>query len=212
MSQLKVALNYTGLLRSWKQCKGNHYENIWQGNDCNLFFFSDKNPLQNMEAREIDYVYNHEFEFNQDENVDWYPNPWALHRYDSNKAPENTVAQTFRQWHCGMIGFHLIPKGYDIYVRIRPDTVFSGGLNFADYDCSGKTIYIPQGLDFGGINDTFAFGNHEVMKIYYSVYLNCHDLWHEGHRFHSEGMQLANLNKHGINIVRIGTPQITIIR
>lgn len=211
---MSVALNYTGLLRSWQQCKGNHYDNIWSGNDCDHYFFTDNDPFRNLEEREAKYLFPSErrIGFTKDQNVDWYPNPFAAHRYDSNKAPENTVAQTFRQWHCGMIGFHLIPKGYDIYVRIRPDTVFNSKMDFSKYDCTGKTIYIPQGNDYTGINDQFAFGNHEVMKIYYSVYLNCHDLWHEGHRFTSEGMQLANLNKHGVNIVRIGAPQVTIMR
>jgi hypothetical protein len=111
-----------------------------------------------------------------------------------------------------MIGFNLIPKGYDIYVRIRPDTIFNGKLDFSQFDCTGKRIYIPQGMDYGGINDQFAFGNHEVMKIYYSVYQNCHELFNEGHKWHSEGMQLANLQKHGVEIVRYGAPQINIVR
>ena len=209
---MRIALNYTGLLRSWQQCKGNHYDNVWVPNKCDAFFYSDIDPELIMEERELEYFHEGKLLFIQDENVNFYPDPWAKHRYSERMVPENTVCQTLRQWHCGLIGFCLIPQGYDIYVRIRPDISFNGKINFADYDCTGKTIYIPQGNDFGGINDQFAFGNHEVMKIYYSIYQTHHDLWHEGKIFHSEGMQLANLNKHGVNIVRIGSPQVTIIR
>lgn len=217
MSQPKVALCYSGLLRSWQQCKGNHYDNVWMPNKGNLdaYFYTDDYPAEHFEEREKEFFGFLPYiglRFTQDQNVDWYPDPFKPHLYDKNKAPENTIYQTFRQWHCGMIGFNLIPKGYDIYVRIRPDTVFNGKINFADFDCSGKKIYIPQGNDFGGVNDMFAFGNHEVMKIYYSVYQNCHELFVEGHKFHSEGMQLANLNKHGVEIIRYGAPQINIVR
>lgn len=213
----KIALCYTGLLRSWQQCKGNHYDNVWIPNNPDMFFYTDKNPFSDLESREHSFVYSGGLDdekgfWRPDQNVDWYPDPFKPHIYDKNKAPENTIYQTFRQWHCGMIGFNLIPKGYDIYVRIRPDTILNGPIKFSDFDCSGKKIYIPQGHDYGGVNDQFAFGNHEVMKIYYSVYQNCHELFNEGHRFHSEGMQLANLQKHGVEIVRYGAPQINIVR
>jgi len=209
---MKVALNYTGLLRSWKQCKGNHYEYVWIGNNPDIFFYTDHNPSMWLEEREGDLFKNINWQFTQDQNVNFYPDPFKVHRYHERKVPENTYYQTMRQWHCGFIGFCLIPQNYDIYVRIRPDIIFNGPIDFSKYDCTGKTIYIPEGNDYGGCNDQFAFGNHEVMKIYYSVYQNHHDLWHEGATFHSEGMQLANLNKHGVNIVRIGSPQVTIIR
>lgn len=210
---MRVSLNYTGFLRSWQQCKGNHYDNVWV-NKPDFYFYTESDPFRLLEERELKLIMEPgiKAKFNQDQNPVFYPDPFQHHRYHERKVPENTYYQTMRQWHCGFIGFCLIPQGYDIYVRIRPDIVLSGPINFADYDCSGKTIYIPQGNDFGGINDQFAFGNHEVMKIYYSIYQTHHELWHEGATFHSEGMQLANLNKHGVNIVRIGSPQINIVR
>lgn len=214
MSQPKVALNYTGFLRSWQQCKGNHYDNVWVNNNPDLYFYCDGYPTINFEKREAELFGGaiRRIFSTIDQNVNFYPNPFKEHRYHERKVPENTYYQTMRQWHCGFIGFCLIPQGYDIYVRIRPDIVLNGPINFANYDCTGKTIYIPQGNDFGGINDQFAFGNHDVMKIYYSIYQTHHELWHEGVVMHSEGMQLANLNKHGVQIIRIGSPQVNIVR
>lgn len=89
---------------------------------------------------------------------------------------------------------------------------FNGRLDFSQYNCSENNIYIPQGMDYTGINDQFAFGNHKVMKAYYSVLMNQGHLWSEGTRFSSEGMQLANLNSQDINIVRFGSPQHDLIR
>lgn len=202
---MRIALNYTGQLRSWNpQCKVNHLENIWSY-AADAYFYTDHDPevIGHFEAR---------VKFTKDQNVNWYPDPFQHHRYHDRKAPENTYYQTMRQWHCGFIGFNLIPQGYDIYVRIRPDIIFNGKLDFHEFDCSQKVIYIPQGNDYWGINDQFAFGNHEVMKIYYSVYQNHHELWHEGTTFCSELMQLRNLEKNGVQIKRFGTPQQQIVR
>lgn len=212
MSSPKTALVYTGLLRSWQQCKGSHYEYIWMGNNPDLFFYTDRNPSLWLEEREKNFFENVNWQFTQDQHVNWYPDPFKEHRYATRKAPENTVYQTYRQWRANYIGFAMVPQGYDIYCRVRPDIVLNGNLKFADYDCSKKVIYIPQGMDYGGINDQFAFGNYEVMKIYYSVFENVHELWHEGAIFHSETMQLKNLQKHGVEIVRYGAPQINIVR
>jgi hypothetical protein len=141
----------------------------------------------------------------------FYPDPFKEHKYNERKRPENTVYQSFGQWHNNFVGFCIVPRGFDVYCRIRPDIRFNGRVDFAKYDLSGDTIYIPDGNDYGGVNDQFAFGNYEVMKKYYSVYLNCHELWADGVEFHSEGMQLANLNKQGVRIVRI-QPTEDIIR
>ncbi len=200
----KIALNYTGYLRTWSQCKANHYENIITP-ECDLYFYTytHEDPLYQK--------FDNKFSFTRIPQA-FYPDPFEPRKYDSRKAPENTVNNSLNQWINNFVGFCLIPDSYDIYVRIRPDTKFNGKLNFEDYNYSENNIYIPQGSDFGGINDQFAFGNHKVMKAYYSVLMNFGDLWHEGTLFHSESMQLANLNSQGINIVRLGNPQIDLVR
>jgi hypothetical protein len=201
---MRIALSYSGYLRTWSQCKPNHYENIITP-DCDLYF----------------YTYTHEDPLYKEADNKYYftripqalhDNPFGDHKFNTRKVPENTSHQVLNQWTNNFVGFCLIPNTYDIYVRIRPDLKFNGKLNFADYNCSENNIYIPQGMDFGGINDQFAFGNHKVMKAYFSVLINAFDLWHNGTIFHAEGMQLANLQSQGINIVRIGSPQHDIIR
>ena len=205
--KLKIALLYSGQLRSWKDTVANHQANIWQRDDFNQtepFFYTDKDPNDN----------NHGYAFN---NVvitreSFFPDPFKGHPYNANKAGENQVYNTYNQWLNNLVGFILAPVDRDVYVRIRPDLKFNDKLDFTDYDYSGRKIYIPQGHDYGGVNDQFAFGNREVMKIYFSVMLNHHYLYARGVKFHSETMQQENLNAEGVEIVRIGYPQHDIMR
>ena len=199
---MKIALLYSGYLRTWERCLPNHRETFGDfEKDITSFFYTYEHPGECVGL--LRFVKNpHSF----------HDNPFGDHKFNTRKAPENTAFQTLNQWHSNFVGFALVPKGFDIYVRNRCDLQFNSKVDFSKYDCSGMNIYIPQGMDFGGVNDQFAFGNYEVMKIYYSVYLNCYDLWNDGVLFHSETMQMENLKRNGVNIVRIDLPQHDIIR
>lgn len=204
----RIALIYTGNLRSWQHCKYNHWETFGE-QDVSGFFFTDKDPretddVQPKRPRVYQWIKYHE---------SFYDNPFGDHPFNSRKAPENTAHQTLNQWISSFTGFMLTPTGYDIYVRIRADIKFNGPLNFDQFDCTGNNIYIPEGLNFGGVCDQFAFGSYKVMKAYYGVLLDCAHLWYrDGVLFHSETMQLKNLESKGINIVRYGSPQHDLIR
>jgi hypothetical protein len=210
---LKIALIYTGQLRTWELCRHNHAENIYT-KDCSMYWHTYEEPdvktvmsSDNLEKYSIDGFRWHFVKVPEP----FYPDPFKEHKYAARKRPETSVYQTLGQWHTNFIGFCLVPRGYDVYVRIRPDIKFNGRLDFTQYDYTGNNIYIPEGNDYGGVNDQFAFGNYDVMKAYYSVYLNCHQLWEDGVEFHSEGMQQSNLNRQQINIVRMN-PQVNILR
>jgi hypothetical protein len=142
----------------------------------------------------------------------FYDDPFAAHAFDKNKAGETKVEHVFNMLHNHLVGFSLVPKGYDFYVHIRPDMKFNGPLRFSDYEAKPNTIYIPKGNDYRGINDQFAFGDYDTMRKYFSVYLNAWPLHLEGNLFNSEVFHLANLNKYGVNIVRIEHPQHDLIR
>ena len=202
----QIALIYTGNLRTFMaECRTNHGEYIYT-KDCSFYWYTYEEPEiktvlthPNLEKYSIDGFRWHFVKVPES----FYPDPFKEHKYATRMRKENTVYQTLAQWHTNFVGFCLVPRGYDVYVRIRPDIKFNGRVNFDDFDCTGNNIYIPDGNDYGGVNDQFAFGSYEVMKVYYSVYVNCHQLWEDGVEWHSEGMQLSNLQRHGINIVRI---------
>lgn len=175
-----TALIYTGHLRTWSQCRDNHRQMLWP--------YSNDMFMHTVEDLKL---------------TDFHILDGVSHRYNQRRRGETSVANTLNQWHNNFIGFALVPKVYDVYVRVRPDIVFDKPVRFNDYDCTGRTIYITKEKDYGGVNDQFAFGNYDVMKDYYSVYLNHAQLFDSGVEFHTETMVLANLNLYGINIVRI---------
>lgn len=189
---MRIALIYTGHLRTWEKCKENHKQNIWSENTFEFW-----------------HVYKNDGCADPRHSIipgEFYQMDGITHKYNTRRRPEACIAQSLNQWHNMFIGFCIVPKDYDVYVRIRPDIIFNNRIDFSRYDY-GNNIYIPEGSDYGGINDQFAFGNYEVMKKYYSVYLNHKELWEEGVEFHTETMMLANLLKQGINIIRIPVTQ-----
>lgn len=210
---MRIALCYTGYLRTWESCRHNHYDNILKPNGLiyvDRFFYTYECP------KEHRLYYAGDLMVPDSKWIEcphpFYDDPFATHKWDANKAGETKVHQVLNMMHNNIVGFSLIQKGYDIYVRIRCDLKFNGPLNFSDYDIQPNTIYIPKGNDYRGISDQFAFGDYDSMRKYYSVYLNCPDLCADGVLFNSEVLHLANLNKLGVNIFRLEHPQHDIVR
>ena len=178
---MRVALIYSGNERSWDECRGNHMANLV--GDCQSFWHT-------VEALNLP---PHFYELER-----------GAHPYDQNKRPETTVASSFNQWHNNYIGFSLVPKGFDVYCRVRPDIEFTAPVRFEDYNYEGLKVYIPEGHDYwGGVNDQFAFGNWESMRVYYSVYLNHGLIFKDGVEFHTERYTTENLKRNGVEIIRI---------
>lgn len=204
---MRIALSYSGYMRTWDQCRVNHWENLHLPNGTEnvcAFFFTDRRPW---EEGKWDYYFHH----TQLPKTHWYPDSFAEHPYATNKSPEGSVYQTLRQWQGNFVAFSILPSDYDVYVRVRPDIKFNGPLKFQKPE--PKTIYIPEGMDYRGINDQFAYGDYETMKTYFQVFENYHLLWRDkGVMFNSEVMQKANLEDKGINVVRFGSPQHDLIR
>jgi hypothetical protein len=187
---VRVAIIYTGHLRTWEKCRKNHDVNLWT-DDADLFFHTYDEPFIDLGAP-----------------GQWTPIPCEYHYiidhpYNARRRPEISIGNTLNQWHNNFIGFCIAPKGYDVYVRCRPDIIFSGHIDL-NQDLSGNKIYIPTGQDYyTGINDQFAFGNYETMKAYYSVYLNHGKMFEDGLIFHTEEYVTENMKRCGLNIIRL---------
>jgi hypothetical protein len=176
---MTAALIYTGHTRTWERCKNNHEQNI---------ICDNKEVFFNVCEKIIPYEF---YTLNG-------------HAYDQNRRGETTVASTLNQWHNNFIGFCLVPRGFDVYVRIRPDITLREPIDLRNYDYSGRTVYIPHGHNYhAGVNDQVAWGNHDVMKVYYSVYLTHSDLFRDGVIFHTETYLTEHLKRSGIDIVRV---------
>lgn len=176
-------------MRSWETCKENQYKNLYN-DDCTAYWHLFE-PHDELSATTIPY--------------DFYTESKS-HEFDSHKCDPTNVNRTLNQSHNMFVGFSLVPKIYDCYVKCRSDIIFSDKIELKNEE---NTIYLPTGNDFEGINDQFAFGNYKVMKWYYELYLYYKEYWKEGHKFNPE----IHLKHHlrNLNIVRI--PVInTIIR
>jgi hypothetical protein len=57
---------------------------------------------------------------------------------------------------------------YDLVIRVRPDLYFEEPINKDDIEdaVNNDVLYLPNCGHYDGLNDQFAFGNSEVMKIY----------------------------------------------
>jgi len=195
---MKIAILYSGHLRTWERCKINQQDTVFT-NDSDLFFYTYTKP-ENTDYKQFIQIPGTYYDK-------------VVHGYDSNKNPVTCTDNTLQAWHNLFVGFCLVPNNYDIYVKSRCDIELSRKINYDDYDINDNNIYIPVGNDHcGGVNDQFAFGNYEVMKKYYSVYLNHLKLFQTGLTFHTEFYVTENLKYLGVNIIRLNKTTNIIVR
>ncbi len=191
---MRIATFYAGQKRTWERVKQNQLECI--GESHNYFYTFE--PIEDA--------------------YQWIPIPQHFypylpdHPYVKNKNPYSSVDSTLNQWHNIFTSFCLVPNDYDLYIKSRCDIELSGKIDFSKYDINDTNIYIPKGNDhYEGVNDQFCFASYSVMKKYVSVYINHRDIFDSGMQFHPEGFATRNLERQGVNIVRLDITN-TIIR
>jgi hypothetical protein len=194
---MKVAVLYSGQIRTWNQCKANQEANLFTP-ETDLFFHTYTEP-ENTNYKQFVKIPGDYFGREVDQ---LYP----------NRNPVSTPLEVIQPWLNSFIGFCIVPQDYDIYVRSRCDIELSGKINFEDYVINDTEIYIPSGNDYwGGVNDQFAFGNYKVMKTYFSIFIEFQNIYRDGVQFHPETYVTENLKRHGIHINRLSITN-TILR
>tara|TARA_Y100000004_G_scaffold196914_1_gene268737 strand:+ start:9078 stop:9890 length:813 start_codon:yes stop_codon:yes gene_type:complete len=92
----------------------------------------------------------------------------------NNGHPEHELVLHFAlQWKNLMKAFELIPQGYyDLVVRLRPDTYSISPIDSESIinEVDDSSIHIPQFDAYNGVNDRFAVGTYEPMKVYCNLY------------------------------------------
>lgn len=185
---MKVAILYSGHLRTWDRCKVNHERYLYT-NETDLYFYTYDHP-ENTNYKQFIKIPNTYYNY-------------EIHDFDSNRNPITSPPNTIQSWHNLFINFCLVPDNYDCYVKNRCDIEFNSSIKFSDFEMNDSNIYIPVGNDHcGGVNDQFAFGNYNVMKKYYSIYLEYPRLFSDGLVFHTEYYVTQNLLRKGVNIIR----------
>ncbi len=185
----KIAVLYSGMLRTWAQCKYNQLSML--NGELYPYFYTDERPRDTLFEQFVK-IPNHYYPYLPD------------HPYVKNKNPYSSVDSTLNQWHNQFVNFSLVPDNYDIYVKSRCDIELSGEIDFDKYEINDHQIYIPSGNDhWDGVNDQFAFGSYAVMKKYFSVYVNHQYIFADGMPFHPEGYVTKNLEREGVEIIRL---------
>ena len=195
---MKTAIINTGYLRTAEKCRANQWANLLEGVDFDEYYFTHE-KITFLHPDRMGNVFQKQIPYN------FYPTLPTPHPYYANKAPETEPCNVLNMWHNLFISFCLVPNTYDCYVRNRPDIQFSGRVHLENEP--GK-VYIPHGNDYReGINDQFAFGCYESMRVYFSLYLYHERYFNQGVMFHPEGYLKHHLEQNGIEIVRVNPTQ-----
>jgi hypothetical protein len=90
---------------------------------------------------------------------------------------------------------------YDVVYRMRTDYYFFEKPNS---EVEKQSVYIPHLWNFGGVSDSFAYGDSESMDSYSSLFYNMatYNLKH-GRIFHPESLFKYHLNQKKLTIVPI---------
>lgn len=127
--------------------------------------------------------------------------------YNFRKATETKIEN------CSSMFFHnqncikLIKNSgvkYDIIIKYRADITSDSILDIYQLSpIEENTIYVPEGNDFGGINDQIAYGDLSSMEKYCNIFQNIPKICNDGHRFHPETLVFRNLEMEKVNVARV---------
>lgn len=98
---------------------------------------------------------------------------------------------------------HIQTSGtvYDTILSTRLDIVYTSPIPVCIEE--EETIGIPEGNDFGGVNDQIAFGNLETMRVYMNIFSSAEALFKEKQcRLHPETLNMHLLRHNRIYIDR----------
>lgn len=119
------------------------------------------------------------------------------------KATETKIENCSSMFYHNKSCIELIEKSginYDVIVKYRADVNSDSVL---ELKVEENTIYIPNGNDFGGLNDQIAYGDLCSMKKYCAVWDNIPKICNDGHKFHPETLVSRNIEREKVNIARI---------
>ena len=91
---------------------------------------------------------------------------------------------------------------YDYIIVTRLDLTIFDTLSLQDIHDSDNTIHIPEGHDFGGLNDRLCIGNINSIKKYCDIFNNSPNLLIAGCEPHPEKLLLAHVKSKGLEVKR----------
>jgi hypothetical protein len=200
---MRIAVCIAGQIRTWNQVKDNITQNIFKDNT-DVFFVCD----EDLSIPNIDHVITKELQSFYDES--------DLQLFDcksdglrsivdcTNMFYKITKCNQLKKQHEDAHNFK-----YDIVVRLRPDISFQNHVIFSrDRD----KIFIPNGYDYGGVCDQFAYGSSDLMDKFCDLFPNIKKYVEEGCVFNPEFLLDYHCKKLDLNIIRQDIGSLNIIR
>lgn len=194
---MKIAIFYSGFMRAFKKTHKNHNENVIKKFNCDVYINSwdkvDCGDTVNSLEDDLLKIYN--------------PKKCELEKYfefDTSKYTNhygrcNNVISMYYKIHKG---FNMIPKDYDIYIRMRSDQFFVTGPTLEDLKRAalGKDIIIPKTNINNGVNDQFAISNYDLMKKYSDLYLRLDEYYNKGQKISPEPLLAYHVKENDITM------------
>lgn len=197
---MRVAVVYSGLPNITKEIYDNHRFFLIDHYDCDIFYSTwncdgiDRTTnIVNAKGLEVEDWKTAQNIFNE------------LLIYAKNKRKEVRPINVFSMYYKISRGMQLITQNYDIVIRHRFDTTYTSKVVLN----TEKNIKIPQGQDHGGLNDRWAYGPIDLMKIYGDLFKYI-PTYINRTIFHPETLLKYHCNKHSLNIKR--TNDIVLLR
>jgi len=187
MSNLKVAIMFTGFMRTYKATNFIFQKNVFEKNDCDIYCASWKKQENGYEITEADFaIYGNRLknivicdndQFTKDNPpIEYIDRPDDVFKTNPRAKQHGMyhANRQFAQWYiinkC-YLGVNE-PEKYDILFRVRYDAI----INNIAFRQNNK-INIPN--DIGGCNysDHMAYGNPQVMQKYCDMVNHIRDLY-----------------------------------
>ena len=167
----RIAILFSGRIDKYDQHYTNIMERIVQDHDAD--FFLSHSPELSEDLEDFSRIYrpkainNDPIHFPDVSEYKCHPDTSKPHNVLSMWVNRQRVFQEMRNY---MIN---TDTWYDVVIHARIDAWYDESLNYSEFlqTCLGdRDIYIPQGNDWGGMNDQFAVGSYYSMESYMTLF------------------------------------------
>lgn len=94
---------------------------------------------------------------------------------------------------------------FDVVIKYRTE-IHSGTPFEIKYPLQPNTVYVPEGFDYGGLNDQMAYGDAESMHVYSELYNSLKDYNDAKVYIHPETLLKYHMQSRNINVIRFRYP------
>lgn len=206
---VKIAVLLTGRLHPKKFDKDNINKNINTikliGDDITIFCSLNKS----IEISEYTHKFREDFNITDEQiNIEDTQEPSELYKYP--KAPASNYHRVYSMFYHNKRAFELLEKyktkyniEFSVIIKFRGDLKSNSVISLNNI-LDNSSVYIPNGFDYGGINDQIAYGNFDIMKNYCELGNGNVEKLHleKNIRYHPETLLFHHLKSYNISITR----------